>query len=104
MHAVSSQSWSERDVAFVPPPRRRDIIVNLLDDEAILHDPRSGSIHHLNTNSLTVWRQCDGRRNTHEIARYVARIFDVGASTALDHVERALLRLIEAELLDFRKD
>jgi PqqD family protein of HPr-rel-A system len=92
--------WTAREASFVPPRRRDDIVEEKLDDEAILFDPRTGNTHRLNQTAYTVWRQCDGRATTRQIARRQTAAYDVDVDTALDHVEQLIMLLAESQLLD----
>jgi hypothetical protein len=98
MHAARPH-WSSRTAAFVPPPRRLDVIENELDGEAILVDPRDGNTHRMNATALAVWRQCDGRATTRQIAQEQVRRFEVEFDSALDHVEQLVALFAESRLL-----
>ena len=91
--------WSSSSAAFVPPPRRLDLIENELDGEAIFVDPRDGNTHRMNATALAVWRQCDGRATTRQIAQEQVRRFEVEFDSALDHVEQLVALFAESRLL-----
>ncbi len=103
MHTIRPH-WSSRTAAFVPPPRRPDIFENELDGEAILVDPRDGNTHRMNATALAVWRQCDGRATTREIAQEQVRRFEVEFDPALNHVEQLVALFAESHLLVLQED
>jgi PqqD family protein of HPr-rel-A system len=83
----------------VPPPRRSDLNESELDGEGLLYDETTGKTHRLNQTALVVWRLCDDRRSTRELAQELTQAYEVDFERALDHVEQILVRLAEAGLL-----
>ncbi len=104
MSAKDRPHWTSAEAAFVPPARRDDIIEDEVDGEAILFDPRSGDVHRLNQTALAIWRQCDGRATTREIAERQADGYDVELITAQDHAEQVVAVLAESRLLRLSED
>ena len=94
-----SISWTNTAARIIPAARRNDLNVSELDNEGLLFDESTGRTHRLNQTALDVWRLCDGRRSTREIAQELTNIYDVDFDRALDHVEQILVRLGEAGLL-----
>ncbi len=84
---------------MVVPPRRRDLREHELEGEALLVDPVTGKTHHLNRTALAVWRRCDGRQTTHELARCQTGAFDVPFEKALDDVEQLVSVFAASDLL-----
>jgi PqqD family protein of HPr-rel-A system len=91
--------WTCSEARIAPPARRCDLNESELDGEGLLYDSPSGRTHRLNHTALFVWRLCDGRRSTREIAEQLTSAYDVDFERALDHVEQILVRLAEAGLL-----
>lgn len=89
---------------LVLPPRRDDVVVEELDGEAVLFDPRSGNTYRLNETALAVWRSCDGRATTRDIALHLAAAYAVEFEVALDQVEQVAALFAQALLLDVRND
>ncbi len=79
------------------PERRIDLILQCLDDELLVYDPRDHRVHCLNATARAVWEHCDGRTPVEAIAREVAR--ELGAPADPDLADLALARLAEAGLL-----
>lgn len=92
--------WTVRAGAIAALRRRADLVEDELDGEAILSDVRTGGIHRLNETALIVWRWCDGRTTTLQIACGLTRQYDVGLEIALDHVEQLLVLFAEAGLVE----
>ncbi len=92
--------WSS-GTGFVVPPRRSDVDEHVVDQEAILLDPRTAHTLQLNRTALAVWHQCDGRMTTVEIAQNQSESFDIDLDTALDDVEQLVAMFAEAGLLEF---
>ncbi|MCH7591686.1 MAG: PqqD family protein [Planctomycetes bacterium] len=103
MRRMPEEHWTAQDV-FIPPPRRKDLLVEILDEEAILYDPATAQTHRLSRSALDVWQQCDSRRTTLDMARRQTQIYDVDQETALDHVEQLVALFAEAGLLDLRDE
>ncbi len=97
---IEPPSWTVRAGAIAAPRRRADLVEDELDGEAILSDVRTGGIHRLNETALIVWRWCDGRTTTLQIARGLTRQYDVSLEIALDHVEQLLVLFAEAGLVE----
>jgi PqqD family protein of HPr-rel-A system len=76
------------------------VAIEDLDGEGLLLDPRSGSVHRLNETALFVWRRCDGRRTTRQIAHEATEHYDTESSFALECVEQLLVRLAALGLLE----
>jgi len=102
MSPIRAPEWTARNAAIVMPRRRRDVVEEELDGEVILCVPRTGSLHRLNETAVEVWRRCDGRATTREVAAYLTEAFDVDFDTALDHVEELVIVLAESNLVDVR--
>ena len=103
MLRIHEEHWTAQE-ASIPPPRRKDLVVEILDDEAILFDPATGQTHRLSQGALNVWQQCDGNRTTKALAHRQTEIFDIEFETALDHVEQLVALFAESGLLNLQGD
>ena len=99
MQKNHSLHWAAREAAFIPPPRREDMIVDELDDEAILLHPDNGDTFRLNRTALAVWQGCNGRVTNLQIAWQLVDAYDVDIETAADHVDQLLTVFTESGLL-----
>jgi hypothetical protein len=91
--------WTARDACITAPPRRRDVDVHELGDEAILTLPGDGCTYHLNQTARVVWERCDGATTTREMATMLACDYEVAFDEALNDVEELIAWLAEASLL-----
>ncbi len=103
IQSIQKEHWTARDL-FIPPPRRTDLSVELLDGEAILYDPVTGQTHRLSQGALDVWKRCDGGKTTRALAHRQTEIFDIDFETALDHVEQLVALFAEAGLLNLKEE
>lgn len=92
--------WTACAAEIIAPRRRSGMLIEELDGEALLSDPASGHTHRLNHTALAIWRQCDGRTSTRQIAETMTRAYEIDADTALDHVEQLLILLAEVNLFE----
>ena len=53
------------------PLRNPEIILEEIDDEALLFNPVDDDLHVLNPTALTVWNKCDGSHSIEEIGKYL---------------------------------
>lgn len=83
----------------VPRARADGLVIRELADEVLVYDLQRHEAHCLDRASAAVWRQCDGRRTTAQVAKALA-----GDFPALDAelVWVALQRLDKAHLLSER--
>jgi Coenzyme PQQ synthesis protein D (PqqD) len=73
-------------------PRPRDGLTSvLLDDELVLYDSESKTLHHLNAAATLVWLHCDGKRTVDVIASTLAD----GSTTPAEAIRRDVVALIE---------
>ncbi len=79
--------------------RRSDILFRRLDDEAILYDPETTTVHVLNPTSELIWSCCDGHHNADEIASEILKRYQAGKGQVAHDVEEALNRFKGLRLL-----
>ena len=81
----------------LPHARRADIIVEELSEETLIYDLLTHRAHSLNPTAAIVWRCCDGRTDTGDIAGALSARF--GTPIGEEVVQLALRRLDSAGLL-----
>jgi hypothetical protein len=85
-----------------PLARRHGLIVQPFNDETLVYDSETDRAHCLNATSAFVWRNCDGKRSTRQLAQLMIREFqlqmDKNAAEELAHL--ALDQLYRKRLLD----
>jgi hypothetical protein len=82
---TSERCGWRRPGAGASPTRRTDVREYPIDDEALVYDPQTQVLYHLNETAFAIWRRCDGRR-IEELASGLTDEYDVNPETALDHV------------------
>lgn len=84
------------------PQRRADVERLPARGGAALLDRRSGRLHVLNGSALAIWELCDGETETAEMVEAVSELVGLPVPAAAADVERALMELDLAGLLDWR--
>ncbi len=95
---MTTAHWTSCEAEIVAPSARDDVVVEELDGEFVFGDPVSGKTYHLNETAYAVWRHCDGRTTTREIATALTVEYDVEFDRALDDTEQLVVFLAEAGL------
>lgn len=62
-----------------------------LDGEVLFTDPANGHTYHLNHTAFAVWKRCDGRMTTRQIAAVLTTEYEVDFDTALDDIEQLVV-------------
>jgi hypothetical protein len=75
-------------------PRKRRLVVRAVGSETIVYDTGTHRAHCLGPEAAAVWRECDGRRSTSEIAERLRLaggqpIEEASVAVALRRLERA---------------
>jgi hypothetical protein len=100
---MRAQHWTT-EATIISPPRRKDVVEEELDGELILFDPRSGNTYRLNQTASAVWRECDGRTTTREVAKQFTQAYEVDFNVAHDDVEQMVAFFAQSRLLDLSGD
>lgn len=82
------------------PCIRSELTVRLLEDEAIVFDPRSHTTHRLNATALTIWWLCAGADSVRQVAARVAEVYDVSLDRAAADVTGIVAKLNDLDLVD----
>jgi hypothetical protein len=72
----------------------------LLDDEALLLDPRTARIHQLNPQATLIWSVLDGEGTVGDLVTDVADAFDVDADRMREDVQGLVAQLAAFDLLE----
>ncbi len=81
-----------------PKARKKDLIIEPLDDETLIYDLRSDKAHCLNKTATLVWRACDGKTDIAKMAKKLES--QTRLPVAQDVVELALQRLVRLQLIE----
>ncbi len=82
----------------VLPNRTAGLIVEDIEDETIVYDPKVDRMHSLNPTAAFIFRLCDGATHVDHAARRLAK--RVGGRTDARLVDLALQRLSRARLIE----
>jgi hypothetical protein len=81
---------------------RSDLVVHVLADEAVVFDPASGDLHHLDRTATLVWQRLDGRRTVGTVASGLAAAAGADAGQVHDDVLTLTTQLAVRGLLHVR--
>lgn len=77
-------------MAAIKPKIREGLAMVVLDEEAVIYDPDTSDIHHLNPTATVVLGLCDGTQTIGEMAGHIAEAYGVSR----DRVERQVRSLV----------
>jgi hypothetical protein len=80
-----------------PRARRKDLIINHLDDETLVYDLRTDRAFCLNSTAALVWQHCDGRRSVRDLGELLSGNLSTPAGQELARL--AVFELAKKELL-----
>ena len=68
---------------MLPRARKDDLLIQDLEDEVLIYDLKVDKAHCLNRAAATVWRHCNGRNTTAQLASHLKRELKVSDSSEL---------------------
>ena len=80
-------------------PVKAQFAVRQIKGDFILHDPRTDTVHRLNSVAAIIWQLCDGTRDRCAIFAEIADIFGKSPSDVAGDVDEILVRFIDAGLV-----
>ncbi len=80
--------------------KRSDLIVEEIEDEIIIYDSRTQSIHHLNPVATIIWELCGVFSNPKDIAEEIVNVLKHDTSRVEKDVYDTLGQLREKGLLE----
>ena len=83
-----------------PPTPSKDVSLQRVGQEAILHDRRNGRAHVINETAAQIWELCDGQSTLDQIASALAASYDVPASVVQEDVQYILTKFRELGVLE----
>ena len=81
------------------PSARDDLVFREVEDEAVIFDPASGSMHSLTKTAVLIWKMCDGRHSLEDMVRKILEKFEAQPDEVRRDVERTVRRFGELGLL-----
>jgi hypothetical protein len=82
------------------PKRRSDLLIRIVDDEAVILDRDAENVHRLNITATAIWNQCDGQASSQAIAERIAADFGRTVDEILPDVVVVLERFRALGLLE----
>jgi len=83
-----------------PPIPNRDVALQRVGAEAILHDRRNGRAHVINEPAARVWELCDGEATLDQIAQAFATSYAMPVASVRDDVIYILSKFRELHILE----
>jgi hypothetical protein len=80
--------------------KRSDILVEEIDDEVVIYDPRTHRVHHLNPMASIIWELFDVSLNSKNIAREIVDVLQADPLKVEKDVQEILKELQEKGLLE----
>ena len=80
-------------------PARRHVAWRVLDTEALVVDPKAGTLYPLNSVAARIWQLCDGTHSVDAIIDRLVDEFDAGRATIAKDAEDFLAALRGADLI-----
>jgi PqqD family protein of HPr-rel-A system len=82
------------------PKVRTDLTFVQIDHEAILYDPESVRLHHLNPSAALIFQLCDGSGTVEELARDIAEELGLPENDILQQVQQVVGHFEHSGILD----
>ena len=80
--------------------KRTDILVEEIEDEVVIYDPRTHYVHHLNPMASIIWELFDVSVSPQEIAKEIVDALKTDSSTVEKDVQETLKQLQKKRLLE----
>jgi hypothetical protein len=82
------------------PTPNREVSLQRVGQEAILHDRRNGRAHVINESAAQIWELCDGQHTRDQIVSAFAAAYALPAADVRADVEYILAKFHELRVLD----
>ena len=83
-----------------PPIPSKNVSLQRVGQEAILHDRRNGRAHVINETAAQVWELCDGRNTFDQIVSAFAAAYQLPASDVRGDVQYIITRFHDLRVLE----
>ena len=80
--------------------KRTDLLVEEIEDEVVIYDPRTLYVHHLNPMASIIWELFDVSVSPQEIAKEIVDALKTDSSTVAKDVQETLKHLQGKGLLE----
>ena len=82
------------------PTPSKDVSLQRVGQEAILHDRRNGRAHVINESAAQIWELCDGRKTVDQIVSAFAADYALSAVDVRADVQYILAKFHELRVLE----
>ena len=82
------------------PTPSKDVSLQRVGQEAILHDRRNGRAHVINESAAQIWELCDGQHTLDQIVSAFAAVYGLPAADVQADVQYILAKFHELRVLD----
>jgi hypothetical protein len=82
------------------PTPNKDVSLQRVGQEAILHDRRNGRAHVINASAAQIWELCDGQNTLDQIVSTFAAVYALPAADVRADVQYILARFHELRVLE----
>jgi hypothetical protein len=83
-----------------PPTPSKEVSLQRVGDEAILHDRRNGRAHVINESAAQIWDLCDGQNTFDQIVAAFAASYQLAAPEVSEDVHYILTRFRELRVIE----
>jgi hypothetical protein len=83
-----------------PPTPNKDVLLQRVGQEAILHDRRNGRAHVINESAAQIWELCDGQHTLDQIVNTFAAAYALPAMDVQSDVQDILAKFHELRVLE----
>ena len=80
--------------------KRTDLLVEEIEDEVIIYDPRTHRVHHLNPMASIIWELFDVSPSPKDIAKEIVDVLKTDLSNVEKDVQKTLGKLQRKGLLE----
>lgn len=80
--------------------KRPDLLVEEIEDEVVIYDPRTHRVHHLNPMASIIWELCDISRDSKDIAKEIVDVLQTDPLKVEKDVLETLGKLQRKGLLE----
>ena len=80
--------------------KRPDLLIEEIEDEVVIYDPRTHRVHHLNPMASIIWELFEVCSSPKEIAKEIVDVLKTDSSTVEKDVQETLKQLKKKRLLE----
>jgi PqqD family protein of HPr-rel-A system len=81
------------------PVRKPGVWLRSSDNENVVFDPQTDSVHFLNATAMAIWVLCDGETTADEMIGAICELSGLPPDVVAEDVQQTLLRFVEADIV-----